>query len=114
MGAVYLAHDTRLGRDVALKTPKIDDSTDQEIIERFQREARSAAVLHHRNLCPVFDVGEINGIHFLTMAYIDGISLTSLVSESKPLSDRQVASIVRKLAIALQEAHSHSVVHRDL
>ncbi len=68
MGAVYLAHDTKLARDVALKTPKLDAFADGEMVERFEREARSAATLHHRNVCPVFDVGEINGIRFLTMA----------------------------------------------
>ena len=114
MGAVYLAHDTKLARDVALKTPKLDADADAEMVERFEREARAAAGLHHRNICPVFDVGEIGGVRFLTMAYIEGKPLSAFVSEDKPLSRRQAATIVQKLAIALQEAHNHGVVHRDL
>ncbi|APZ95828.1 family 16 glycoside hydrolase [Fuerstiella marisgermanici] len=114
MGAVYLAHDTKLAREVALKTPKLDVFEGDEMVERFEREARSAATLHHRNICPVFDVGEIDGVRFLTMAYIDGKPLSSYVSEEKPMSRRQAAVVVRKLALALQEAHEHGVVHRDL
>jgi len=114
MGAVYLAHDTKLGRDVALKTPKIDRTTDLDLVGRFKREARSAAMLRHRNICPVFDVGEINGVHFLTMAYINGKCLSSLVSQERPLPGRKVALVVRKLALGLQEAHANGVIHRDL
>lgn len=114
MGAVYLAHDTKLGRDVALKTPKLGNAADPQVVERFQREARAAALLHHRNLCPVYDVGEVQGIHFLTMAYIDGVPLSKAVSKEQPPTERQCAAIVRRLALALQEAHSHGVVHRDL
>ncbi len=114
MGAVYLAHDTKLARDVALKTPKLDLFSDAELVQRFEREARAAAALHHPGICPIFDVGEIDGVRFLTMAWIQGKPLSTFVSEEKPLSRRQAASVVRKLAIALQEAHHHGVVHRDL
>ena len=114
MGAVYRAHDTRLGRDVALKTPKLDATTDPELIERFEREARAAAALHHRNICPVFDVGEHEGVRFLTMAHIDGRPLSDLISEDKLLPERQAANLVRKLALALYQAHQAGVVHRDL
>lgn len=115
MGAVFLAHDTSLGRDVALKTPMLGSSPgDAGMIERFEREAKAAATLHHRNICPVFDVGEIKGIRYLTMAYIEGKPLSSYVSEDKPLSAKQAAVVVRKLALALHEAHALGVVHRDL
>jgi serine/threonine protein kinase/WD40 repeat protein/Leucine-rich repeat (LRR) protein len=114
MGAVYLAHDTKLARDVALKTPKLDVLEGGELVERFEREARAAATLHHRNICPVFDVGEIDGVRFLTMAYIEGRPLSEFVSQDKPMSRKQAATVVRKLALGLQEAHDHGVVHRDL
>ncbi len=114
MGAVYLARDTALDRDVALKTPKLDASEDAELIERFEREAKAAATLHHRNICPVFDVGVLDGVRYLTMAYIDGKSLSAFVSSHKQLSERQATIAVRKLALALQAAHSAGVVHRDL
>src|SRR5262245_24099124 len=68
MGAVYLAHDTELDRPVALKVPRFGTG-DADSIERFRREARAAATLQHPNLCPVHDVGEIDGRHYLTMAY---------------------------------------------
>src|SRR5688572_22290359 len=75
MGSVYLALDTQLQRKVALKIPKINAKEQQRFIDRFLREARAAATLTHPNICPVFDVGEIEGEHFITMAYIQGHSL---------------------------------------
>ncbi len=114
MGAVYLARDTALDRDVALKTPKLDSAQDGELIERFVREAKAAATLHHRNICPVHDVGEIDGIRYLTMAYIEGKPLSALVSTTQQLTERQAAVAVRKLALALDDAHRAGVVHRDL
>src|SRR5262249_28410411 len=80
MGSVYLAHDTQMDRLVALKVPKFkaeDNSTNlPEILERFYREARAAATLDHPNICTVYDVNEINGIHYLTMAYVEGKALS--------------------------------------
>jgi hypothetical protein len=73
MGAVYLAEDTQLGRQVALKVPHFDDGADPKIIERFYREARVAAAIEHPNLCPVYDVGQAEGVHYLTMPYINGV-----------------------------------------
>src|SRR3954465_2273239 len=68
MGAVYLAHDTELDRQVALKVPRFGDD-DPDGRERFQREARAAATLSHPNLCPVHDVGRVGGVLYLTMAF---------------------------------------------
>jgi serine/threonine protein kinase len=114
MGAVYLAHDTQLDRPVALKVPHFKADDGPEILERFYREARSAALLHHPNLCAVYDVGCINGMHYLTMAYIEGQALTEFIKEGKLLPQRQVAAIVRKIALGLGQAHAQGVVHRDL
>jgi serine/threonine protein kinase len=114
MGAVYLAHDTQLGRDVALKVPNFDPKRGQMLIDRFYQEARAAATVQHPNICPIFDVGEINGTRYLTMAYIDGKPLREWISGGKPLSQRQVANLIRKAALALHEAHQRGVVHRDL
>ncbi|HAA70540.1 MAG TPA: hypothetical protein DCE55_15495 [Planctomycetaceae bacterium] len=114
MGAVYLAHDQQLDRDVALKIPFFDKNDGPEVIQRFYREARAMAALQHANLCPVFDVGEINGVHFLAMAYIAGRPLNDYLKKGKPLTSRQVAGLIRKLALALQEAHSADIIHRDL
>jgi predicted Ser/Thr protein kinase len=114
MGSVYLAHDTQLDRSVALKVPHFKDDDGPEVLERFYREARAAATIDHPNICPVYDVSEINGIHHVTMAYIDGRRLSDLIEGGKPLPPRQVAALVRKLALALAEAHRHGVIHRDL
>ena len=72
------------------------------------------ATLRHANLCPVFDVGEIAGVHYLTMAFIDGHPLTDYLKKGKPLPSRRVAAVIRKLAIALDIAHKAGIVHRDL
>ena len=114
MGAVYLAHDSQLDREVALKIPRFSARKKDEIVSRFIREARSAATICHPNVCPVFDVGEIDGIYYLTMAYIQGRTLSEFIRPEKPLPERQVAAVVCKLALALQEAHDCGVVHRDL
>jgi len=114
MGAVYLAEDTDLGRQVALKVPKFSDIDSQEVLDRFYQEARSAATLHHRNICPVHDIGEYNGTRYITMAYIEGRPLSDYIKPDKPQQPRNIVLTVRKLALALQEAHERGVVHRDL
>lgn len=114
MGAVYLANDTQLHRQVALKVPKFLVAEGPEILERFYREARSAATLRHPNICPVYDVGEINGQHFISMAYIEGRPLRDFAKSSKRHALKQIAVTIRKLALALAEAHAHGIIHRDL
>jgi serine/threonine protein kinase len=114
MGAVYLAHDTQLDRPVALKVPHFTAADGPDVLERFRQEARAAATLSHPNLCPVYDVGEINGRNYLTMAYIEGKPLSDYLRGDKQLPQRQVAALIRKLALALQEAHAKGVIHRDL
>jgi len=115
MGAVYLAYDTELERRVALKVPKIEDSdSSEELLERFYREARAAATLRHRGICPVYDVGSHNGISYIAMAYIAGMPLSSLITRGKIKSMRNIGVVIRKLALALESAHQNGVIHRDL
>ena len=114
MGSVYLAEDTRLKRKVALKVAHISGSENRQVLERFYREAEAAAGLNHPYLCKVYDVGEIENVHYLTMEYIEGTTLADLIDGKSNLAQRQVAAIVGKLALALQEAHAKGVVHRDL
>jgi serine/threonine protein kinase len=116
MGAVYLAHDTQLDRQVALKIPQLGDVQDAISRERFLREARAAAALHHANVCPIYDVGDINGVPYLTMAHIAGQPLSALLPRNgaKNLPQREAASIVQKTALALDEAHRLGIIHRDL
>ncbi|MCA9049646.1 MAG: serine/threonine protein kinase, partial [Planctomycetaceae bacterium] len=114
MGAVWLARDTKLHRSVAIKTPAFDDGIGSELVERFYREARSAANLRHAGICPVFDVGEIDGVHYISMAFIDGRPLSDLVDSQQPLPIDKAVTIVRQIAEALNHAHSEGVIHRDL
>jgi hypothetical protein len=111
MGAVYLAKDEHLDRLVALKVPHFgpDDPT---ALERFHREAKVAATLTHPNLCPVYDVGALDGVHYLTMPYIEGRPLSALVCSDMPEAD--AVDLVRRLALALEEAHRKGIIHRDL
>jgi serine/threonine protein kinase len=119
MGAIYLAQDTQLDRRVALKVPHLSVGADGAApdrcdLDRFYREASAAAYLDHPNLCPVYDVGQIEGIPYLTMAYIKGEPLSKHIRREQPMPQRRVALMVRKLAQALEEAHYNGVVHRDL
>lgn len=114
MGSVYLARDEELHRDVALKVPRQSAGENRELAERFQREARAAATLQHPNICPVYDIGESDGIRYITMAYLQGRPLQAIARSGRVLPERQVAVLVRKLALALEVAHQAGVVHRDL
>lgn len=113
MGAVYLAEDTQLERQVALKVPHFAANEHTNVLERFYREARTAARLHHPNICPVFDVNSIDDAYYLTMAYIDGQTLSELVPTVTAAPARDAAVLVAKLARALDEAHRQGITHRD-
>jgi serine/threonine protein kinase/CubicO group peptidase (beta-lactamase class C family) len=114
MGSVYLARDTQLDREVALKIPQFSGEGRAGMLERFRQEARAAATLHHPNICPVYEVGEIDGTHYLAMAYIHGKPLSELILAGKTWTVRQIVALVRKLALALAETHKRGVIHRDL
>jgi serine/threonine protein kinase len=113
MGAVYLAHDTQLDRRVAVKIPTVAPG-DAAALQRFFREAQAAATLAHPSLCPVYDAGQIDGVYYLTMAYIEGKPLATFIRPGQQLPERTVAAVVRQLALAMQAAHDKGVIHRDL
>jgi hypothetical protein len=110
MGTVFLAYDTRLDIEVALKVPHPDLLKLPGVLERFYREARAAARLWHPNLCQVLDINEHAGTHYLTMRYIDGVPL----AERLPTDFRAAAELLRTLALAVVEAHRFGIIHRDL
>lgn len=114
MGRVYRALDTRLDRTVALKIPSLGSATNDRQLKRFHREARSAANLHHPNICAVFDVGQIDGTNYIAMQFLDGRTLAEIIRENKPLDPLWAARVAQKLAMALQAAHTAGIVHRDL
>jgi serine/threonine protein kinase len=112
MGAVYLAYDPQLERHVALKTPFL--GTNPVAVERFFREARAAAQLRSPYICTVYDVGQIAGIYYISMAFIDGQPLDRMIAEGKLKDLRRIAEITRKIARGLQKAHEQGIMHRDL
>lgn len=114
MGQVYRALDTRLDRVVALKIPTRDDVAGDRQLKRFYREARSAANLHHPNICTVYDVGEVDGTHYIAMQFIEGRSLAEIIAFDGPLDPQWAGTVIRKLASALQIAHDAGIVHRDI
>src|SRR5579871_3997608 len=114
MGTVYVAEDTRLGRNVALKIPHFGTGGDERHRACFQREARIAATFHHPNLCPVYDVGEVCGIPYVTMPLLQGEPLSELLRREVRLSAVQAVRLVRLVAQAMAVAHAAGVIHRDL
>ena len=114
MGSVYLAHDPRLNRLIALKVPSFSEGAPENLIARFVREAQSAANLDHPNICPIYDVGEHGGTRFISMAYVEGRPLSDYIKADRQQSQRQAAIVIRKLALALHEAHERGIIHRDL
>jgi serine/threonine protein kinase len=113
MGAVYLAHDPQLDRQVALKVPNFGPD-EEDKIKRFYREARAAARLRHPNICPVYEVSDDPKQPYLTMAFIEGKTLADIIATGRLQDLRQAVFLVRKLALALAEAHAKGVIHRDL
>ncbi|HEY5611611.1 MAG TPA: serine/threonine-protein kinase, partial [Thermoanaerobaculia bacterium] len=111
MGDVYLAKDTRLERQVAIKVLPPEFSEDAQLKARFQREAKTISQLSHPNICPLFDVGEQEGLDFLVMEYLEG---ETLAVKKGPLPIPQVLKIGIQIAEALAAAHRQGIVHRDL
>jgi serine/threonine protein kinase len=112
--SVYLAEDTKLGCQVALKMPRFADGDDPRLLECFHREARLAQTVHHPYICPVYEVGEIEGLHYLTMPFIEGTPLSSLVGLGRTWEQPRAAELIRRVALALQALHDRQVIHRDL
>ena len=113
MGEVYRARDTRLGRDVALKTLPERLARDPARVARLEREARAASALNHPNIVTVYDVGVAGVHHYLVMELLDGASLRAVL-RGGPLSIERVLTLGTQVADALAAAHERGIVHRDL
>ncbi len=113
MGVVYRATDD-LERTVALKILPPDKTIDQSHVERFKREAKSAATLHHPNIVTIFEVGQIDGLHYISMQYIDGRTLREVMDAEGAMSVDRVVALLTPVASALDKAHSHNIIHRDI
>src|SRR6202051_3533965 len=114
MADVYLALDQLLGREVAVKVLHQHFSEDQEFVERFRREASSAAALSHPNIVGIFDRGEWNGTYYIAMEYVAGRTLKAIVREEGPLDPARAIDIVIQILRAARSAHKRGVIHRDL
>src|SRR5258708_18120193 len=114
MADVYLAHDQLLGREVAVKVLHHHFAADQESVERFKREAWSAAALSHPNIVGIFDRGEWNGTYYIAMEYVAGRSLKAIVNEQGPLDPAVAIATVIRMLSAARFAHRRGVIHRDL
>ncbi len=114
MGAVYLAEDTRLGRQVALKTMRAEVAAKPAAGERFLREARLAAAVEHDHIVPIYHVGESAGIPYLAMPVLKGQSLALMLKHAPKLSTAQVVRVGRQIAEGLAAAHDKGLIHRDI
>jgi serine/threonine-protein kinase len=114
MGAVFLAHDLTLEREVAIKVLPPDISMDEHIVKRFQQEAKTAAKLDHTNIIPIYRVESDGGLNYFVMKYIAGTSLEDVLDEKKPLTMDYIQRVLWEAACALGHAHQRGVVHRDV
>ena len=113
-GAVYLARDERLGRKVAFKVVAPELAQDAAFRARFLRESREAAVVGHPHIIPVYQAGDADGIVYLAMRYVQDGDARSLVSRLGPLGFAQAWNIIAQVASALDAAHAHGLIHRDV
>jgi eukaryotic-like serine/threonine-protein kinase len=114
MGAVYKAHDLEVDRMVALKVIRPELAKQPAIIERFKQELRLSQRVTHRNVIRIYDLGEGDGMKFITMEFIEGQDLRSLIRERKKLSPEESVAIMEQICLALDAAHEVGVIHRDL
>src|SRR5260370_9434195 len=114
MGIVYKARDEELGVDIALKVLRPDLGTDPEWIERFRRELLLARAVTHKNVVRIHDIGESEGLRFLTMSLVEGRSLLDVLGETGPLPVDRALRIFRQPAEALPQPHDRGIVPRHM
>jgi serine/threonine-protein kinase len=116
MGVVYRATDPTIGRTVALKTMRVDvhGIEAEEMLQRFRNEAKAAGVMSHTNIVTIYDAGEQDGMFYIAMECIEGVTLHRLLADQRVLPPDQVIEYSRQVCAGLDYAHSHGVVHRDV
>ena len=114
MGKVFRARQVRLDREVALKVVRANLLSNQLVKKRYEREVETASSLHHPNIVGVFDAGNIDGKYYLAMEFVDGIDLSRLMRDYKPLEIAEACEYARQAALGLQYAHEQGFVHRDI
>jgi predicted ATPase len=113
MGEVYRARDTRLGREVAIKTLSLEHCSQPEALSRFEQEARSAGALNHPNIVTIYELGQVDETHYIAMELVSGETVRKLL-DSGPIPFRKAVAIAAQVADALAKAHRIGIVHRDL
>ena len=113
MGVVYRAHDPQIDRRIALKVLRQDRVTSNDLVQRFFKEAKAIGRLSHPGIVTVYDVGQDHGTIFIAMEFLEGIPLSEVI-ESKSLSVEEIIDLGIQVADALDYAHSHGIIHRDI
>ncbi|GJQ30255.1 MAG: hypothetical protein HBSAPP03_21390 [Phycisphaerae bacterium] len=113
MGVVYLAHDTKLGRSVAVKSLPADLAEDLERRQRFEEEARTLAAINHPNIASIYGLEQQDGLSYLVLEYVEGPTLTHRITE-KSLSIEESLVVCRQVAAGIEAAHQRGIIHRDL
>jgi len=114
MGQVYRAHDTEIGRDVAIKVLPANLLGERGYVQRFRREAYTVARLNEPHIIPIYDTGEIDGRLYLVMPIVEGIDLHTSLAERGAMTPELAVKVIEQVAAALDTAHSHGLVHRDV
>jgi tRNA A-37 threonylcarbamoyl transferase component Bud32 len=114
MGVVYKARQRSLGRVVALKMIRPDQLGSETAVRRFQHEAKAAAALDHPNIVPVYEIGHHGGLHYFTMAFVEGTTLKARLAHGKVLPAAEALALLLPVVDAVAAAHQHGIVHRDL
>jgi serine/threonine protein kinase/Tol biopolymer transport system component len=113
MGEVYLARDTQLDREIAVKILTAEVARDPQRLHRFLQEARAASAMSHPNAAHIYEIGEVDGAHYIAMEFVEGLSLDRKINGA-PLPISEVTDVAIQIADALDEAHSKGITHRDI
>ncbi len=114
MGNIYKVLDTKINEKIALKLINMETASDEQTIERFSNELKLARKVSHRNICRMYDLGEEQGTHYITMEFVPGEDLKNSITRMGPLTPGRAISIAKQLCKGLAEAHKSGVIHRDL
>jgi len=114
MADVYKARDQRLSRFVAIKVLKPEYSSDKSFVNKFRGEAQSAAGLSHPNIVNVYDVGDDNGLYFIVMELVEGITLKRFIERKNKLEVKEAVGIAIQIAQGMEAAHDNHIIHRDI
>ena len=114
MSHVYQARDTILNRKVAVKILRSDLAEDKDFVRRFQVEAQAVASLSHPNIVSIYDVGQENGLPYLVMEYVEGLTLREIIQKDGPLSPAETVNLGVQVCAALAHAHEKGIIHRDI